>query len=78
MRIMAFTSHNSEKFALHIEQLVHTHRISYMDAILLFCEKRGVEPELVVPLLTDKMRAAVAQEAQRLHMIKKTNTLPVE
>ena len=32
------------KFALLIEDTVKTKRMSYMDAIILYCENNGVDP----------------------------------
>ena len=32
------------KFALLIEDIVRTKRISYIDAVILYCEKNNIDP----------------------------------
>lgn len=75
---MAFTAQSSEKFAKHIEQRVATTGMSYMEAILEFCARHECEPESVVTLLTDKIKQALAHEAQALHLIPKMSELPLD
>lgn len=66
----------SEKLAQHILSLVREKGMTYLDAVLYFCEQRKLEPELVAPLLGDKIRSELANDAHRLHFLKKTNELP--
>lgn len=74
---MALSLHTAERFAKHIEKQVTEKNMSYMEAVLDFCEKRGVEPEAVVPFLNDKIKSALGEEAQRLNLLPKTSALPL-
>ena len=66
-------------FSLHIEKLVRTKRVSYMDAILLYCEQNNVEIEVTAKLISGAIRAKLKVEAEDLNFLPKTNTnkLPV-
>lgn len=72
---MAFSAHTSEAFAKHIEHCVAAYKMSYMDAVIDFCTKRELEPEDVLPLLSDKIKTAIAAEGQALHFLKKQRAL---
>ena len=56
-------------FSKTIEDIVKDKKVNHMDAIVIFCEKNDVEPQDV----KDK----VSLNAQELHLIPKTNTLPI-
>jgi hypothetical protein len=75
---MSLSVSNSEAFALYIEHAVRTRKVSYMEAVVEFCEKRDLEPETIVPFLSDKIKHAIAAEAQRLHLLHKSAELPFE
>jgi hypothetical protein len=72
---MALNVHNAEVFAKHIELLVKTLHISYMDAIIRFCDERQIEPESVAPFISAKMKDCIAQEGRALHLLPKIDTL---
>jgi hypothetical protein len=66
---MALVISNPEAFAKHIETQVTDGHMSYLDAIVHFCEARELDIESVVPFITDKMKAALAREGLALHML---------
>jgi hypothetical protein len=68
---------NAETFALYIEKVVRTRKLSYMEAVVEFCRQRDLEPDTVVPFLSDKIKHAIAVEAQQLHLLHKTAELPL-
>ena len=41
-----------KKFAMKIEELVKVGGVTYMDAILDYCEKNQMEPDAVAPLIS--------------------------
>lgn len=43
--------------------------MSYMDAIIDFCEKRDIDIEEIVPFITDKMKGELQREGRALHML---------
>jgi hypothetical protein len=69
---------NSKEFSLKIEQIVKERKgISYMDAVLLYCEQNDIDPSTVAPLLTKTLKDKIAIEAQNLNYLPKTGQLPV-
>ena len=70
---------NSKKFALTIESIVKEKRISYMDAILKFCEENDIDPSSVGSLINKSLKEKIQLEAEKLNLIEKssTATLPV-
>ena len=75
---MPLSTSNAELFAQHIEKLVQVHGHTYMEAVIEFCEKRDLEPESIVPYLSDKIKRAIAVEARGLHLLSKSAELPFD
>ena len=70
---------NSKKFALTIESIVKEKRISYMDAILKFCEENDIDPSSVGSLINKSLKEKIQLEAEKLNLFEKssTETLPL-
>jgi len=69
---------NSKEFSLKIEQIVQVKKgISYMDAVLKYCEDNDIDPSTVAPMLTKALKDKITIEAQNLNIIPKTGQLPV-
>jgi hypothetical protein len=49
-----------------------------MDAVLDFCEKHQLEPDMIVPFLTTKIKTGIQRDATRLHLIRKRRELPFD
>ena len=66
-------------FMDEIETLVHRHKLSYVDAIVHFCEKNNVELEYAASLiLKDKvMKSKLQFEAENLNILQKSARLPI-
>ena len=66
------------KFALLIENIVKDKKVSYMDAVILYCEENGIDPSNVKPLVNKHLKEKIAYEAQSLNMLKdKSAKLPI-
>ena len=66
------------KFALLIEDIVKTKRISYIDAVVLYCEKHNIDPSTTKTMINKNLKEKIAYEAQGLNMLKeKTAKLPI-
>jgi|TARA_Y100000996_G_scaffold359021_1_gene300910 hypothetical protein len=66
------------KFALLIEDIVKTKRISYIDAVVLYCEKHNIDPSTTKSMINKNLKEKIAYEAQGLNMLKeKTAKLPI-
>lgn len=62
-----------------IEELVWKHDISYMDAIVIYCEDKNVDIETFAKALknNEMIKAKLQFEAEALNYLPKSNTLPV-
>ena len=66
------------KFALLIEDIVKTKRISYIDAVVLYCTENGIDPSTTKSMINKNLKEKIAYEAQELNMLKeKTAKLPI-
>ena len=66
------------KFALLIEDYVKDKKMSYMEAVVLYCEENNIDPGSVKPLINKHLKEKIAYEAQSLNMLKdKTAKLPI-
>lgn len=68
-----------QTFSLSIESLVKEKSISYMDAIILHCEKTGLEIEIASKLISGALKAKIKIEAEALNFLPKSRTekLPI-
>lgn len=66
-------------FMFEIEKLVNEKRVNYIDAVILFCEKNGMEVETAAALIkgSAKMKAKVQNDAEDLNYLPKTRKLPI-
>jgi hypothetical protein len=67
----------SQKFSLLIEQIVLDKKCSYMDAILLYCEKNEMEIESAAKLVNIKIRQQLEIEYGELNFLPKAAALPI-
>ena len=69
----------SKKFAVEIETIVKDNRMSYIDAIVFFCEKNNLDVEVVPKLMSKPLKEKLKAEAMELNFLKKTSyaKLPV-
>jgi len=66
-------------FMIEIEKIVIEKRVNYIDAVILFCEQRGMEVETAATLIkgSAKMKAKVQNDAEDLNYLPKTRKLPI-
>tara|TARA_Y100001937_G_C7026314_1_gene287927 strand:- start:5 stop:223 length:219 start_codon:yes stop_codon:yes gene_type:complete len=71
---------NSKEFSLIIENVVKEKRpISYMDAIVWYCEQNNIEIETTSRLISKSLKEKIQVEAMNANMLKveKGGKLPV-
>ena len=71
---------NSKEFSLIIEGVVKDKKpISYMDAIIWYCEQNQIEVESVGRLISKALKEKIQVEASKANLIKieQTGKLPV-
>ena len=77
MVIMALKINNSMKFMENIEALVQKTKMTYIDAILYYCEENNLEPETAGQLVGGKLKQQIQEEAEELHLVKRSAKLPI-
>ena len=61
-------------FSLEIETLANKKNMSYMDAIIEYCESIGLEVEIAAKLISGALKSKIKMEAEDLHFLPKSNT----
>jgi len=71
---------NSKEFSLIIEKVVKDKRpITYMDAIIWYCEENNIEIETTSRLISKSLKEKIQVEAMNANMLKieKGGKLPI-
>ena len=66
-----------KKFAIKIEEIVSKGGITYMDAILDYCEKNQMEPDTIAPLISKPLKEKLEADARELNFLPRVATLPI-
>jgi hypothetical protein len=66
-----------DKFSFIIERIVRDDRLSYIDAIVFWCEENQMEVETAAKLVSPVIKEKMLVECQDLNIIKKTARLPI-
>lgn len=66
---------NKATFATLIESMVHEQNMTYMEAVLHFCESRQIDPLDVGKLISPAIKSKIEAEAQSKNLLPKTNSL---
>lgn len=75
--IMALQLRTSTKFSLEIEKLSKKENLPYMESVILYCTKEGLELEQVGKLVNTSLKEKIQLEAQNLNYMPKTASLPL-
>jgi|TARA_B100000767_G_C19329148_1_gene354935 hypothetical protein len=66
------------KFAMLVEDIVRKKRVSYIDAVVLYCTENQIDPSTTKSMINKGLKEKIAYEAQGLNMLKeKTAKLPI-
>tara|TARA_B100000085_G_scaffold119535_1_gene108921 strand:+ start:512 stop:727 length:216 start_codon:yes stop_codon:yes gene_type:complete len=70
---------NSKEFSLKIESIVKEKKITYMDAVIDYCNNNDIDLGTVNPMINKSLKEKIKAEAINLKMIKEKRggTLPV-
>jgi len=64
--------------SMNVEKLVVEKQISYLDAIVHYCETNNIEVETAAKLINTKIKKTLEYEASELNLLKeKNNKLPI-
>ena len=64
---------SKDKFAEDIEALVLQTKMSYIEAIVEYCEEKGIEVESASKLISKPLKEKIRYEATELNFLKKTS-----
>ncbi len=74
---MPLNTQTSAEFYTKIIKLVEDTKLSYMDAVLHYCDQNNMEPETAAQLVNTKLKAQIREEAEVLNFLPKTAKLPL-
>ena len=74
---MALQTQTSAEFYTKIVKLVEETKLSYMDAVMHYCDLNNMEPETAAQLINTKLKAQIREEAEKLNYLSKTAKLPL-
>ena len=67
-----------KRFTRAVEELVIEKKLSYIDAIVYFCQENHLEPESVKGLITPPLKEKIRAEAIGLRVLKESHArLPI-
>ena len=64
---MALQTQTSAEFYTKIVKLVEETKLSYMDAVMHYCDLNNMEPETAAQLVNTKLKAQIREEAEKLN-----------
>ena len=69
---------NSKEFSLIIEGIVKEKRITYMDAVVWYCDENGLDTSQISSLVSKSLKEKIQVEASNKNMLKmpKIGVLP--
>ena len=75
---MSETILTPNKFALIVENMVKDKKISYIEAVLEYCQSHNIDPSDTKAMISKTLKEKIAYEAQNLNMLKeKVAKLPI-
>ena len=66
-----------KKFALIVDELVRTKRLTHMEAILYYCEQNVIEPDSLNKWIDRSLKEKLQADAEALNYLPKTSCLPL-
>ena len=74
---MGIKMNNSMIFMENIENLVQKTNMTYIDAVMHYCEENKLEPETAGKMIGGKLKQNIQEEAESLHLIASSAKLPI-
>lgn len=67
------------EFMIAIDRLAVDKRISYLDAVILYCQQNDIEIETAASLIkgSAKMKAKIQDDAEELNFLPRSGKLPI-
>jgi len=71
------TKEEMHKFHEEIETIISSTDYNYIEAIVEYCNRTGMEIEVASTLVNKDLKAKIEIDAQELNMLPKTQRLPI-
>jgi len=71
------TKNEISEFSENILSVASEERCTIMDAIIIYCEKTGMEIDLASTLISSALKSKIRAEAEELNLLKKSAKLPI-
>jgi hypothetical protein len=65
------------EFSYFIDEQVSNLKITYMDAVINYCNEKDIDVDSIGPLINQKLREKIQMEAEQANMIKPRGHLPI-
>ena len=66
-----------KRFAIIVDDLVRTKRLTHMEAIIYYCEQKLIEPDTISKWIDRSLKEKLQADAEALNYLPKTASLPV-
>ena len=66
-----------KRFAIIVDDLVRTKRLTHMEAIIYYCEQNLIEPDTIIKWIDRSLKEKLQADAEALNYLPKTASLPV-
>jgi hypothetical protein len=67
----------STEFGVFIDEIVRAKKITYMDAVIGYCNEMDIDVESIGKLINQKLKEKIQVEAEQSNLIKPRGHLPV-
>ncbi len=68
---------SSNEFSMYIEENVKAKKITYMDAIIDYCDRMDIDIESIGPLVNISLKEKIQLEAEQANLLKPKGHLPI-
>lgn len=62
---------NSEILLYDIELIVKMYRVNYIDALVLYCEKKNYDVEIIAKIIPPSLKSKIEESAKELKLLKR-------
>ena len=66
-----------KRFAIIVDDLVRTKRLTHMEAIIYYCEQNMIEPDTITKWIDRSLKEKLQADAEALNYLPKSASLPV-
>ena len=72
-----FNLPTKKEFEEQVEDIVWELDVNHLDAVLIFCERKGIEPEETRKLMTPTLKDKLEVEGMKINLLPKRGVLPI-